>query len=97
MLYLKQYVKYRKEKDYLLICDCSIVQNYELPIKTFELFEELKNGYDINKPVGIENEEEIIDDLNSLNLLSDTQNSNEGFNNAKWINLGYDESEFFKM
>lgn len=64
--------------------------------KTFELSEELQNGYDINKPLGIENEEEIIDDLNSLNLLSDTQNSNEGFNNAKLIDLGYDESEFLK-
>lgn len=96
MIYLKQYVKYRKEKDYLLVCDCSSIQNYELPIETFELFEKLKKGYNLNEPIGLELEKEIIDDLNSLNLLSNVANSNDGFNSVGWIDLGYDESEFFK-
>lgn len=95
MLYLKQYVKYRKEQDYLLICDCSVIQNYELPLDTFDLFEKLKIGYDINNPLNIEMEKEIIDDLSNLNLLSNKPNSNEGFHSNNWIDLGYDESEFF--
>ena len=92
---LKQYVKYRKEHDYLLICDCSIIQNYELPLETFDLFEELRIEYDINIPLNIKMEREIIEDLNNLNLLSDKPNFNEGFHLNNWNDLGYDESKFF--
>ncbi len=96
MIYLKKYVKYRKEDDYLLICDCSNLQNYELPLFTFPLFEALKDGYDSNNPLNIEMENDIIDDLVSLNLIDTVPNSNNGFYTDKWINLGYDENEFFK-
>lgn len=95
MLYLKKYVKFRKEKGYLLICDCSIIQNYELPLETYELFVKLKNGYDPTQPLNIQMEQDIIDDLKDLNLLDNKPNSNDGFYDNEWINLGYDESEFF--
>lgn len=95
MFYLKKYVKYRKEEDYLLICDCSIIQNYELPLTAFNLFERLKEGYDPNKPIGIELENEIFKDLINLELIDTIPNSNKGFHEQQWINLGYDENEFF--
>ena len=95
MLFLKKYVKYRKEDGYLLICDCSNIQNYELDLETFDLFECLRKGYDPQKPLNIELESDIIDDLISLGLVDSVPDSNSGFNKKRWIDLGYEESEFF--
>jgi hypothetical protein len=95
MIYLKKYVKFRKELDYVLICDCSKIQNYELPLETYELFVSLKKGYKTKKPIGIVMEKDIIDDLNNLGLLDKKPNSNDGFHEKKWIKLTYDEKEFF--
>ena len=95
MLYLKKYVKYRKETDYVLICDCSTIQNFELPLETFEVLEALKSGYDKNKPIGIDIEEDLILDFEELGLVDNIPNSSNGFHNNNWVNLSYDESEFF--
>ena len=93
MKYLKKYVKFRKEKEYVLLCDCSIIQNYELPIETYDILLKLKEGYN---PVNNEIENDLIQDLENLELISDYPNSNEGFHNKGWISLGYDEGEFYQ-
>lgn len=95
MIYLKKYVKYRKEDNFLLICDCSTIQNYELPLSSYELFEKLKTGYNPNHPLGIELENDILDDLKNLQLVDNIPNSNNNFHESQWINLGYEENEFF--
>lgn len=96
MYFLKKFVKFRKEKDYLLICNCSTIQNFELPLDAFALFEELKCGYNPDKPIGIDLEMEILNDLITLDLVDTIPNSNKGFHGQNWIDLGYDENEFFK-
>jgi hypothetical protein len=95
MEYLKKYVKIRKEEDYVLLCDCSTIQNYELPSDTFCLLKKLQTGYDTSKPIGIKNEQELIKDLKELELIDNVPNSNKGFHDKPWISLEYDESEFF--
>ena len=96
MKYLKKYVKFREENGYVLICDCSIIQNYELPLDTLKLLEQLKKGYDPSKPVGLDIEVDLIDDLENLGLIDDVPHSNSGFHEQQWISLGYDENEFFQ-
>ena len=91
--YLKKYVKFRKEDGYILLCDCSIIQNYELSMETYEILLNLKYGYN---PIQNEIENDLIDDLENLELIADYPNSNEGFHNKKWISLGYDEGEIFQ-
>ena len=68
-------------------------KNYELPLEALELLEQLKIGY--NKPISLDIEAVLIDDLESLGLGTDVPNSNEGFHEQQWISLGYEESEFF--
>ena len=93
MRYLKKYVKFRKEDGYVLLCDCSIIQNYELPLETFDMLMQLKEGYNLEDHTI---EQDLIADLDDLELLDDYPNSNEGFHSKKWISLGYEESEFFQ-
>ncbi len=96
MIYLKKYVKYRVENDYILLCDCSSIQNYELPIEYLKILDVLKKGYNKDEYLMTKPETDLIEDLNSLKLLSDSPNSNDGFHNNTWISLGYNESEFFQ-
>lgn len=96
MLYLKRYIKFRLENDYILLCDCSTITNYELPTKFFKLFNKLKQGYNPSSLIGIYGEKIVIKDLEKLGMLSKTKNSNEGFHHNNWVNLDYNESEFYK-
>lgn len=96
MLYLKKYLKFRLEEDHILLCDCSTITNYELPVKYLDLFNKLKQGYNPSSTIGIRGEKTLIKDLKLLGMLSKTQNSNAGFHNNQWINLDYKESEFYK-
>lgn len=95
MKYLKKYVKFRKEDGYILLCDCSTMQNYELPLSMIDILEKLHKGYDIYDNSILETEKELIEDLINLNLLDDEFNSNKGFHEQKWIKLDYKESEFY--
>ena len=96
MQYLKKYVKFRLEDGYVLLCDCSTIQNYELPLEALKILEKLKKGYDIqtNKPTELE--KDLISDFETLNLIDNIPNSNNGFHDNEWISLGYDENEFYK-
>lgn len=96
MLYLKRYIKFRLENNYVLLCDCSTITNYELPAKFIVLFNKLEQGYSPSSPIGIYNEKIVIKDLENLGMLSKTKNSNEGFHNNNWVNVDYEESEFYK-
>jgi hypothetical protein len=96
MIYLKKYIKYRKEDQYVLLCDCSNITNFEIPVKYWKLLNRLKKGYEPNKPMGLESEREIINDLKQLNMLSDSFDSNEDFGNSGWLYLDYTENELFK-
>ena len=94
MYYLKKYVKFRKEKDYILLCDCSSITNYELPLELFDFLTNLKEGVERDK-INDELELGLLEDFINLNLVSNNKNSNEGFHNNEWIDLGYEETEFF--
>lgn len=96
MLYLKRYIKFRLENNYVLLCNCSTITNYELPAKFSVLLNKLKQGYNPSSPIGIYSEKIVIKDLEKLGMLSKTKNSNEGFHNNNWVNLDYNESEFYK-
>ena len=96
MFYLKKYLKFRMEKNYILLCDCSTITNYELPTKYFVLFDKLKQGYSPSSPIGIRGEKTVIKDLEQLGMLSKIKNSNDGFHDNSWINLDYKESEFYR-
>lgn len=95
MLYLKNFIKYRKEKDYVLLCDCSIIQNYELSLDYYNFLEQLRLGIDISSSELTEDERELINDFIDLELVDSIPNSNKGFHEKQWISLGYDENEFY--
>ena len=95
MKYLKKYVKMRKEDGYILLCDCSTIQNYELPNDMYDFLIKLKNGCDETKLFD-DIEKDLIDDLEKLELIDNIPNSDKGFHDKNWINLEYDESEFYK-
>lgn len=94
MVFLKKYVKFRKEPQYILMCDCSTLTNYQLPLEFYSLLLILKNGYDSRKPLGILNEKKVLEDLATLDMLSSKFNSNIGFEDKDWVKLQYNETEF---
>ena len=93
MIFLKKYVKFRKEENYILLCDCSSIQNYELPKECYDFLVDLRNGIELDDVS--ECFKNLLDDLKELQLISNKPNCNEGFYNENWINLGYNENEFF--
>lgn len=72
---------------------------YEMPYSHFGHADkgnaEKDTQIDPNKPIGIELENEIFKNLINLELIDTIPNSNKGFHEQQWINLGYDENEFF--
>lgn len=67
-----------------------------LVLINFVLLNKLKQGYDPSSPINIHGEKIVIKDLENLGMVSKTKNSNEGFHNNNWVNLDYNESEFYK-
>lgn len=62
-------VKYRKEKDYILICDCSQLCDYTLPLNKLDLLNKLKSGNYITEN---DDDKEIIEDLLTVNIIKRT-------------------------
>ena len=93
-IYLKKGVKYRKETNYILICDCVNFIDFRLPLSCWSLMERLQRGF-CNSDVLTEFEMDVLTDLYSMSLLSDKKgDAVDNFNNLS--NISYNESEFFK-
>ena len=48
LCYLKNGLLYRKEKDFILLCDCINLLDYELPLESHSLLKNLTLGCDIS-------------------------------------------------
>mgnify|MGYP004515104241 FL=1 len=93
--FLKKYLKYRKEDGYILVCDCSCLKNYKLPLLSLEVLDLLSTvGFD---PDCSCNDMYILifEDLDKLNYLDTKKDSSESYR-KNWTSLGYQENEFFK-
>lgn len=64
---LNHHIRYRQEKNYILICDCSKLCDYKLPLNKIYLLDMLKDGTYTD-----DNEEDkiIINDLMNMNIIS---------------------------
>ncbi|MBI2673484.1 hypothetical protein HYX19_04435 [Candidatus Woesearchaeota archaeon] len=61
---LKKHIKFRKEKDYILLCDLKNLEDYELPPKYYSLLVDLKVGVKTSKF-----NSDLIKDLKNINAL----------------------------
>ena len=67
-----------------------------MPISYKTLLDKLKNGLDTGDKTINDDDNDLINDFDSLGLIDDYPNSNTGFHENGWISLGYDENKFFK-
>lgn len=67
-----------------MLCDYSIIQNYELPNDIYDFLIELKNGCDEFK-IFNDVKNDLLNDLIMLGLIDDIPNSNDGFQKNKLI------------
>lgn len=93
-LYIKKGIKFRKEKAYILICDCVNFLDFQLPLNYYNLLTELKKGLDISKNKISEQEKTVIHDLEAMDLLTTAFNVYVQ-NNNKFLETSYNEIEFF--
>jgi hypothetical protein len=93
-IYLKKGIKFRKEVDYILICDCINFIDFQLPLEYFELLEKLNYGLEADSILS-EKEIDVLTDLYSMSLLCETENQSvDNYNNLSAFS--YNETEFFK-
>lgn len=92
-IYLKTNIKFRKEKKFVLLCDCLNFIDFQLPLEYFNLLKKLSKGLVFNS--NLKNEEiEVLKDLNTMELLADTPDC-VSENNNNLNNIKYDEKEFY--
>lgn len=69
MKVLNKHVRWRKEKQEILICDCKRMIDLKIPLKFEKIMAKFERGFDENL---LENEEKILfSDLKKLNLISE--------------------------
>ncbi len=92
---LLKHVKFRKEVDHLLICDCKRLLDYQLPLECFDLLVALQSGYGESCRTKFANESDVIEDLITAKLI---HNAGEETLNGKeieeiWSRLAYNGPE----
>lgn len=87
--YLNKNVKFRKEDQYILVCDLSVLENYKFPLQYYNEFLLLKNG------LVYEFKTEFLEDLITLDLVSFKKNNLIESKVDVFSKLKYEESEFF--
>lgn len=93
-IYLRKNIKYRKERKFILLCDCINFIDFELPLKYYPFLEKLTNGIEPNSSIS-SNEKELLLDLYDMDFLTENKESiSENKNTLS--NLSYDESDFFQ-
>ncbi len=93
-LYLRQGIKFRKEKNYILMCDCINFLDFKLPHKCYNILQKLQTGLDVFESVS-KFELDVLSDLQTMDLLC-TNLDDKIKNTNKALNMSYNESEFFK-
>jgi len=68
-LKLRKYIKFRKERGYVLLCDCKHIENYELPLSYYSSLIALKKGFAKNKI-----KDKLIGDLIKIKAVNKTKN-----------------------
>ena len=92
-VFLRRNVKYRKEKNYILLCDCINFIDFQLPLEYYDLLNRLAKGVVPDDKLPPE-ELDVLVDLNTMALLTDDPNKlSENTNTLGGIQ--YDEKEFF--
>ena len=84
-LYLKKYVRFRKENGEVFVCNLYNLDNYSFPLKDFKKLE--VEGLDDDK-------NDFLEDLKQLGMIDYTREIDLNNNNA-FNKLIYNESEFF--
>ncbi len=56
---LRDDIKFRRERGYILLCDCKNLEDYELPLRCYTILSKLKKGILKNKV----KDENLIRDL----------------------------------
>ncbi len=87
---LRESILFRKEKDYILICDCKNLYDFTLSLNYYDLLCKLKCG--IFKDLLTKEEREVLKDFKKLNFLANSKLEN----NNTFSRIQYNESEFFK-
>lgn len=88
-VYLKKYVKFRREENYVLVCDLYTLDNYSFPIQFIDDFLKLST-------IGMtDNNSDFLNDLKTLDLLDENKNKNINPNANIFDKLLYNENEFF--
>lgn len=87
---LKKSILFRKEKDYILICDCKNLYDFTLSLDYYDLLCKLKEG--AFKDTLTKEEKSVLKDFKKLNFLV---NNKEISSNAL-SRIQYNESEFYK-
>lgn len=64
------HVRYRKEKDHILICDCSTLNDYRLPLEKLQILNMIKDGIYTESNV---NEKNLINDLINTGIISEEE------------------------
>lgn len=89
VIYLKKYVRFRKEKDYILVCDLYTLDNYNFDMRYFNEFVKLST-------TGMEDcNSDFLNDLKSLELVDENKNIGICSNDDIFSKLLYSENEFF--
>ena len=88
-VYLKKYVKFRREENYVLVCDLYTLDKYSFPIQFIDDFLKLST-------IGMtDNNSDFLNDLKTLDLLDENKNKNINPNANIFDKLLYNENEFF--
>lgn len=91
---LKSAVRFRKEKDYVLLCDCATLNNYELPLRLFEFLTRLEQGC-AEESITADEEMTALQELRLLQLIENAVSDNVSSQQDVWHRLTYTENEFF--
>ena len=89
----KDSIKFRKECNYILLCDCMNVVDYELPLEYFSLLVKLQNGHE--ETLLTDAEKDVIDDFKALSFFVDVTEDDTDMRSLVWDKVRYDEREFF--
>ena len=73
MLYLNRNIRYRRENDFIMICDCKNLMDFELPLYYESLLATLQRGYDEAQPIGVPDEKELLADFHEMEIISNGQ------------------------
>lgn len=89
---LNNHIRYREENEYILLCDCMRLLDYEMPIDTLPLLDSLKKG--VSKEELSKVNRSIMKEMYDLGLVVDSHSKQERSIEDPLGRLSYEESRF---